>query len=159
MWRLFKTHGGLTVQLEFNTNKDTIDFMNNAESSWKVWFSSMSRWNQEVAINKRLALLDIYGLPIHTWYPEVFSEISKIWGEVVMMRINGINTEFGCLGIITNKEVWIMETISIKVEDQNFKVRVMEKVLEHLDLGENRYDKSSSLEEVLEKEIGTIGRR
>ncbi|KAI3757544.1 hypothetical protein L6452_05084 [Arctium lappa] len=64
----------------------------------------------------------------------------------------GINREFDCVGIITNNEKWIMETISIKVEDKIFKVGVMEKVWEDLDLGEDIDDKSSSSEEFLEEE-------
>ncbi|KAI3728416.1 hypothetical protein L6452_17052 [Arctium lappa] len=132
-WSGIKIHylGGLAVQLEFDTAKDAMVFLSDAESSWKMWFSSMSRWNKDVAINSRLAMLVIQGLPIHVWCSKVFSEIGRMWGEVVLTEEysnNGISKVYGRVGIITKKMEWIKEIIRIKVDGKIFREETREEV-------------------------------
>ena len=107
--------GGLSIQMDFPSDKYASDFLTNVKETWKDWFSSLNSWDACKLPTKRTALLEIHGLPIHVWNRESFIEIGSLWGDVVYSEdddANGIRKTSGHVGILTTKEEWILKTVT-----------------------------------------------
>ena len=125
---------------------------------WRDWFCSLRRWNSDVKLSKRLALLDIQGLPLHAWNHESVAKIGKLWGEAVKTELEGesrIRKIAATAGLLTEKEEWIRETIEVSIGEDIFKVRVMEKTWDNLELGEIIESVHNSESEFLSDEDGS----
>ena len=131
--------GGLSLQLDFPSKSNAQDFLHNAESSWRDWFSSLRRWGAEWKPTYRFTMLEVQGLPLHVWNNDTFTKIGGLWGEVVKTECDdnrGFCKTSVLIGILTKKEEWIMDTITIKVLDFCYKIRVAEKLGDDFEIGQ-----------------------
>ena len=99
------------MQLDFPSKGETLEFLENAKMSWSIWFSSLTHWKAGRQQEKRLAWLEIFGLPLHVWNLDWVAKIGRIWGEVVRSEIegdNGIRKIAGRVTILTENMDWIM---------------------------------------------------
>ena len=112
--------------------RDTI--FNGGKMAWlKEWFVESSKW--EITKSNpcsRLVWLNCYGIPLHLWNHQTFSEIGKIWGEVIMLADDTIkNLSFAVGKVLISTTV--MDLINKVVELDNngslTQIRVMEEQL------------------------------
>ncbi|KAJ9564378.1 hypothetical protein OSB04_000344 [Centaurea solstitialis] len=131
--------GGLSILLEFPTKEGALDFLVGAASSWKDWFSSIDWWCADRIPGKRIASLDIQGLPLHVSKKESLEAIGKIWGEVVKSPCvgeRGLCKDGGLVYVLTSKKEWIIDVVEAKVGDHLFKIRVVERAWDCWEPGE-----------------------
>ena len=86
--------GGLTILLDFTSKAVAREFLEEAEETWRDWFSLLSSWSSQVIPTNRIAVLDIQGLPIHVWNQDSAYRIGQLWGEVLKLELDkdlGIN--------------------------------------------------------------------
>ncbi|KAI3515261.1 hypothetical protein L1887_14081 [Cichorium endivia] len=78
--------GGLNTLLEFEDEEIMTSFLRNGEHVWKHWFKTLTPWRQDMQLNKRVSSLLVYGVSLHAWCEEAFSNIAKIWGTVLILE-------------------------------------------------------------------------
>ncbi|KAL4588761.1 hypothetical protein LXL04_001656 [Taraxacum kok-saghyz] len=76
--------GGLSIMLEFRDKQAARDFLQKAKEKWSQWFMTLNFWNEDHRNEDRFTSLYIRGVPLHAWRKEVFSEIAKLWGKVIL---------------------------------------------------------------------------
>ena len=67
------------------------------------------------------------------------ARIGGRWGEVIKTEMEGemgLRKAFGLVGVLTSKEEWICDTAVILIDNLQFKVRVMERIWDKLEIGE-----------------------
>ncbi|KAL4555405.1 hypothetical protein LXL04_038023 [Taraxacum kok-saghyz] len=80
--------GGLNITIEFSSKVAAKNYLYLAKSTWKNWFRILKSWSPEDLVMKRLVSLTIIGIPPHAWNPSTFSDIGAIWGETVTIIID-----------------------------------------------------------------------
>ncbi|KAJ9562376.1 hypothetical protein OSB04_007536 [Centaurea solstitialis] len=131
--------GGLSVQLVFNSKKAALDFLNEAGQVWKDWFTTLSEWSVECHPAKRLALLEIQGIPLHARNEDSLIRIGRLWGDVIKVDLDGehrFNKSISHVHIRTEKDAWIVDSVEAMVEDRRFGVRAVERPWDGWELGE-----------------------
>ena len=84
---LVRHMGGDMVVLTFKDLEERESMFNEGKMAWlKEWFvKSSKRENTKSNLCLRLVWLNCHGIPLHLWNYPTFSEIGKIWGEVIML--------------------------------------------------------------------------
>ncbi|KAJ9556592.1 hypothetical protein OSB04_011206 [Centaurea solstitialis] len=134
--------GGLSVQLDFTSNKSAIDFLERAGAVWKDWVISLRRWSIECPPSSRIALLDIHGIPLQAWNVESLITIGKLWGDVVNSNLEGArgcNKSASQVFVLTKKMDWIMDTVEALIDNVKYSIRVIERVWDGWESGEIMY--------------------
>ncbi|GFY93207.1 hypothetical protein Acr_08g0016030 [Actinidia rufa] len=98
---LVRHMGGDRVVLTFKDPEERDTMFNGGKMAWlKEWFVESSKWgNTKSNLCSRLVWLNCYGIPLHLWNHQTFSEIGKIWGEVIMLAddtIKNLSFAVGC---------------------------------------------------------------
>ncbi|KAJ9557832.1 hypothetical protein OSB04_012446 [Centaurea solstitialis] len=140
--------GGLSVQLDFTSGKAAADFLSSASAVWKDWFSSLMRWSVDCHPNKRLALLDIHGIPLHAWNEESLHKIGKLWGEVVSSDLEGargINKSVAQVYVLTERIDWIIDSAAVLIGETKFGIRVVERPWDGWEVGEIMSSEGNSI--------------
>ncbi|KAJ9567980.1 hypothetical protein OSB04_003946 [Centaurea solstitialis] len=131
--------GGLSIQLEFASPSAASAFLEGAEYSWKDWFSSLTKWKSNFAQKRRIALLEILGIPLHVWNKESLSKIGSSWGEVLASELEGdkgFKKTSGFIHVLTDRFDWITEVVEVLIGGSYFRIRVVERYWDHWELGE-----------------------
>ncbi|KAJ9561162.1 LOW QUALITY PROTEIN: hypothetical protein OSB04_006322 [Centaurea solstitialis] len=135
----FSYLGGLTIQLEFTSKSGAQEFLEGAANSWRDWFCSLHPWRPDFVPVKRIALLEIQGLPLHVWHKDYFGKVGQLWGDVVRTEVEGSGgrKKTGSFAyVLTDTKDWIMEVVEVSVGDMSFSVRVMERAWDSWEEGE-----------------------
>ncbi|KAJ9556366.1 hypothetical protein OSB04_010980 [Centaurea solstitialis] len=112
----FSYLGGLSVLLEFPSNDASSLFLSGASQVWKDWFSSLNRWSVAHLPAKRIALLDVYGIPFE--------------------GASGLRKSVGQVYVLTEKKDWIIDSAVAIIEEARFHIRVMERSWDSWEMGE-----------------------
>ncbi|KAI3780732.1 hypothetical protein L2E82_10720 [Cichorium intybus] len=113
--------------------KEVNMFLEEGEHVWKPWFKSLSLWSPQLQLNKRIASIIVYGVPMHAWCEESFSVIARKWGDVLIPEscdTDNLNLAFGRIGILTDHSGLISTSLSIIVDGVKYKINVLEDVFE-----------------------------
>ncbi|GFS40280.1 hypothetical protein Acr_00g0067550 [Actinidia rufa] len=131
---LVRHMGGDMVVLTFKDLEERDSMFNKGKMAWlKEWFVESSEWeNTKSNPCSRLVWLNCYGIPLHLWNLQTFSEIGKIWGEVIMLADDTMkNLSFAVGKVLISTTV--MDSINKVVELENngriSQIRVMEEQL------------------------------
>ncbi|GFS45394.1 hypothetical protein Acr_00g0095870 [Actinidia rufa] len=131
---LVRHMGGDMVVLTFKDLEERDSMFNKGKMAWlKEWFVESSEWeNTNSNPCSRLVWLNCYGIPLHLWNLQTFSEIGKIWGEVIMLADDTMkNLSFAVGKVLISTAV--MDSINKVVELENngriSQIRVMEEQL------------------------------
>ncbi|KAJ9547472.1 hypothetical protein OSB04_020015 [Centaurea solstitialis] len=131
--------GGLFLQLEFLKKENAIAFLEGAELVWKDWFASLRWWTKSFYPPKRLAVLEIQGLPVHVWNCRSFEKVGLKWGDIVKREeeeLEGARKVSGRVVVLTIYVECICDTVTVLIDGLYFKVRVIERVWDMPELGE-----------------------
>ncbi|KAL4583525.1 hypothetical protein LXL04_008101 [Taraxacum kok-saghyz] len=121
--------GGLAVLIEFRTNLAAKNYLFLARCTWSKWFRKLDCWTPEAQPMKRLASLNIVGVPPQAWLTNVFSDIGSNWGEVVLpewCNEDSQNRERGNVTILTQNFNIINDTVDLIIENTSFKIMIVE---------------------------------
>ncbi|KAJ9547331.1 hypothetical protein OSB04_019874 [Centaurea solstitialis] len=108
----FSYLGGFSFQLDFPSKSSALDFLHGAVDYWKDWFVSLSHWGEGLRVPKRLAILEVQGLPLHVWSSDSLVLIGSRWGKVVKTELEGgkgLRKVAGFLWVLTDRAEWITE--------------------------------------------------
>ncbi|GFZ18405.1 hypothetical protein Acr_27g0001440 [Actinidia rufa] len=126
--------GGDMVVLTFKDLEERDSMFNKGKMAWlKEWFVESFEWeNTKSNPCSRLVWLNCYGIPLHLWNLQTFSEIGKIWGEVIMLADDTMkNLSFTVGKVLISTAV--MDSINKVMELENngriSQIRVMEEQL------------------------------
>ncbi|KAI3508827.1 hypothetical protein L1887_23845 [Cichorium endivia] len=125
--------GGLNTLMEFEDETEMQNLLVNGEHIWSPWFKSLIPWNQDTQLNKRIASLLIYGVPLHAWCEEAFTTIASTWGKVLIPEVcktENLNMAFGRVGILTDHPGLISSADRITVDDKMYVINVIEDLFE-----------------------------
>ncbi|KAI3507928.1 hypothetical protein L1887_22925 [Cichorium endivia] len=125
--------GGLNTLLEFEDETGMQALLVKGEDTWRPWFKSLTPWNQDMQLNKRIASLLIYGVPLHAWCEEAFSGIARSWGKVLIpeaCETDNLNMAFGRVGILTDYPGLISSSVNISVDEKIYSINVIEDLFE-----------------------------
>ncbi|PWA49836.1 hypothetical protein CTI12_AA434350 [Artemisia annua] len=119
--------GGLHILIQFPDPESAKKALTN--NSLKSYFKSLSPWNTCYRITERVTWIAISGLPPHMWYPEPYTSIAKLWGDILLpedcsSRQFDRSTRKVC--ILTKHTNLILETIQVSIGNEIFPIRVME---------------------------------
>ncbi|GFZ02647.1 hypothetical protein Acr_15g0012550 [Actinidia rufa] len=131
---LVRHMGGDMVVITFKDLEERGSMFNGGKMTWlKEWFVESSKWESTKSnLCSRLVWLNCHGIPLHLWHYQTFSEIGKIWGDVIMLAKDTIkNLSFAVGKVLISTTV--MESINKTVELDNngslSQIRVMEEQL------------------------------
>lgn len=131
--------GGLSIQLEFISPSAASKFLEGGNSAWKDWFSSLEFWNRKLLPKKRIALIELQGIPLHVWNKDSLVKIGNRWGEVVNSVLEGDNQfrkSAGHVYVLSDRCDWIMETVDVRIEEHIFRIRAVERFWDNWETGE-----------------------
>ncbi|KAL4563336.1 hypothetical protein LXL04_027377 [Taraxacum kok-saghyz] len=109
------------------------EFLDKGKGAWSAWFAKLGWWSPGFTISQRLASINIIGLPPNGWRSDVFSEIARLWGEVVVPEscaLDKRNKDCGKVAIVTSHKEWINGKVTVSIEGVNSVVAVMESVVD-----------------------------
>ena len=131
---LVRHMGGDMVVLTFKDLEERESMFNEGKMAWlREWFVESSRWeNTKLNPCSRLVWLNCYGIPLHLWNFQTFSEIGKIWGEVIMLAeetLKKLSFAVGKILISTTVMELINKVVGLDNNGSSFQIRVMEEQL------------------------------
>ncbi|XP_057472861.1 uncharacterized protein LOC130761391 [Actinidia eriantha] len=131
---LVRHMGGDMVVLTFKDLEERESMFNEGKMAWlREWFVESSRWeNTKLNPCSRLVWLNCYGIPLHLWNFQTFSEIGKIWGEVIMLAeetLKNLSFAVGKILISTTVMDLINKVVGLDNNGSSFQIRVMEEQL------------------------------
>ncbi|KAL4573568.1 hypothetical protein LXL04_020378 [Taraxacum kok-saghyz] len=109
------------------SEEDKNKFLNNGNI--KSWFKSLKIWEDNFKIDKRIAWVNVEGIPIKYWSLEVLVQIARDWGEVVitdLCQFGGANVAQSKVCIRTKMTNHIMGSKWCKIDIETFQIRFME---------------------------------
>ncbi|KAJ9557474.1 hypothetical protein OSB04_012088 [Centaurea solstitialis] len=133
----FRFLGGFYVMVEFKNSELAGNFLSNSKEIWENWFESLVFWTFDFVVNERLALLHIHGVPPHAWCTEVFNEIAKRFGQVVIEEDcldDNFNLSVGKVGILTSCVNWLNRALKISLNGKLFNISVTEDLVNSISL-------------------------
>ncbi|KAJ9565767.1 hypothetical protein OSB04_001733 [Centaurea solstitialis] len=123
------------IQLVFEEEHLATQFLRDRVDIWKNWFSALQDWNPGFSVQERLASLLNFGIPSQG--PATFSEVAKLFGEVIIhedCRIESKNLAFGRVGILTKQMEWINKSLIVLIENFDHRICIMEDVVDSFQL-------------------------
>lgn len=93
------------------------------------WFSDIRPWSPSYVGSSRLTWIKCLGVPLHAWNEKFFSDITVSLGKFCMVddsTANKARLDFGRILIKTSIPETINRVITIQVDDQIFKIRLIE---------------------------------
>ena len=128
---LIRHMGGDMVVLTFKDPEERDTMFNGGEMAWlKDWFVESSKWEDTVTNPcSRLVWLNCYGIPLHLWNSQTFSEIGRIWGDVIKLAdetAKNLSFAVGKVLISTNIMDSINKIVELVNKGKSIKIRVME---------------------------------
>ncbi|XP_057487415.1 uncharacterized protein LOC130773499 isoform X1 [Actinidia eriantha] len=131
---LVRHMGGDMVVLTFKDLEERESMFNEGKMAWlKDWFVESSKWESTKSNPcSRLVWLNCYGIPLHLWNLQTFSEIGKIWGEIIMIAeetLKNLSFAVGKVLISTTVMDSIKKTVELDNNGSLTQIRVMEEQL------------------------------
>nr|GEW73141.1 cytochrome P450 [Tanacetum cinerariifolium] len=83
---------------------------------------SLLPWNTSYRITQRVTWIAISGLPPHMWYPEPYTSIAKLWGDILLPKdcsSRQFDRSTGKVCILTTHTNLILETIQVPIGDDD----------------------------------------
>ncbi|KAI8561024.1 hypothetical protein RHMOL_Rhmol04G0303500 [Rhododendron molle] len=128
---LVRHMGGDMVVLTFKDIAERDSTFNGGKMAWlRDWFIESSKWeeskNNPVA---RLVWLNCYGIPLHLWNVQTFSNIGLIWGDVILIAddtIKDLTFSVGKVLISTKEMELINQVVEIENKGKTSQIRVIE---------------------------------
>ncbi|KVI05360.1 Reverse transcriptase zinc-binding domain-containing protein [Cynara cardunculus var. scolymus] len=99
----------------------------------------MRRWNTKFRSVNRITRLEIQGLPIQVWNSDSLCKVGGLWGKVVNYELLGdlgFRRTHGFVDVLTESLDWIRDTVKVIIGRSHYKIRVIEKSWDGLELGE-----------------------
>ncbi|GFS33349.1 hypothetical protein Acr_00g0027860 [Actinidia rufa] len=126
--------GGDMAVLTFKDLEERESMFNKRKMAWlKDWFVESFKWeNTKSNPSSRLVWLNCYGIPLHLWNLQTFSEIGKIWGEIIMIAeetLKNLSFVVGKVLISTTVMDSINKTVELDNNGSLTQIRVMEEQL------------------------------
>ncbi|KAL4574419.1 hypothetical protein LXL04_021250 [Taraxacum kok-saghyz] len=111
--------GGLSFLLSFRSKEAADVFRNTGRDSWGVWFNSLSEWTPSFALNHRIAVISITGLLPQAWIGEAFSEVARLWGDILHCRsaVDSKNRDRAKVVILTHHMQRINEKVAVNIDN------------------------------------------
>ncbi|GFY88917.1 hypothetical protein Acr_06g0008570 [Actinidia rufa] len=139
---LVRHMGGDMVVITFKDLEEKESMFNGGKMTWlKEWFMESSKWESTKSNPcSRLVWLNCHGIPLHLWHYQTFSEIGKIWGDVIMLAedtIKNLSFAVGKVLISTTVIESINKTMELDNNGSLSQIRVMEEQLVSLSNTEN----------------------
>lgn len=164
--------GGLRVLVDCVSIEALGTLLTEGSNRLLEWFVWIQPWDKEKELSRpaRMVWLNIEGVPLHVWNSQVFHDIAKEWGDVLEIEDLTTTKDQVCIGrvcIVSQTRQVISECINLVVDEESFRVRVLEDLREIMDFGP-RYEipddsESSVIEEfeniqlLLEDEHMSVG--
>ncbi|XVF37463.1 hypothetical protein REPUB_Repub20aG0010400 [Reevesia pubescens] len=118
------------VSLKSCTDKDTLEAMESQQWAWLMeWFVEINPWSENFSSSYRVTWISCFGVPIHGWNYDTFSNIANIWGVLISLDAKALELKDfskGSLRIMTNLFERIDEIIEVHCGSTVFPVRVTE---------------------------------
>ncbi|KAL4564725.1 hypothetical protein LXL04_028794 [Taraxacum kok-saghyz] len=111
--------GGMSIMFEFKEVESATEFLAKAKPVWSCSFSKLEWWSPEFTVNQWLASINILGIPPSGWKSEVFSEVARIWGQVMVPDpcLQGKkNKHCGKVVLLTPHKSWISGEVSVSID-------------------------------------------
>ncbi|KAJ0575245.1 putative RNA recognition motif domain, nucleotide-binding alpha-beta plait domain superfamily [Helianthus annuus] len=103
---VIKYLGGLRVMLVFKTSTEAEEFIKLKEELWSIWFVSLYPWEGQNLPFQRLAWILIKGVPLQFWGPDIFNQIGKLVGKVIIpsrASDDDVDLSVNKIGVLSNK--------------------------------------------------------
>ncbi|KAL4559089.1 hypothetical protein LXL04_031222 [Taraxacum kok-saghyz] len=120
--------GGLQFLLSFRIVQAAEEFLVNGANTWKAWFKLLAKWDPQGRQNRRIAVISITGIPPNAWTMESFTEIGRLWGEVLHCSCIGESKirDKAKVTILTNTMHRIEEKVLANIDDFQYFVKASE---------------------------------
>ncbi|KAJ0582145.1 hypothetical protein HanHA300_Chr04g0149011 [Helianthus annuus] len=120
--------GGLTVLLSFKEELAAKSFAEDS-SVWARWFAPIDLWVGQSLPFERLAWINIFGVPPHLFFLNVFNSIGGRYGRVVQESQSNEEDRdltFDCIGVLTDNGISISGLLKLRWQDNSYRVLVKE---------------------------------
>jgi hypothetical protein len=125
------------------------------------WFKEIRPWNPNDIDLERIVWLRIFGVPIHAWNDDFFSQVTKPWGAFIKsdnVTCTKLSMDVARLLIRTSCQKPIDEFINVRINGVIFHIRVLEdsygpmRLMIPQAIGTDGIDQGSNCSEEEEKE-------
>ncbi|KAM0025680.1 putative RNA recognition motif domain, nucleotide-binding alpha-beta plait domain superfamily [Helianthus debilis subsp. tardiflorus] len=121
--------GGLRLLLTFEKQSDAMNFLDNQRDNWEKWFKDLFFWDGRHLPFQRLAKLQIRGVPLQFWGPNIFDQIGNLIGSVVFpskASDEDLDLSVNTVSIITNKVARINSILTIAWHGNSHEILISE---------------------------------
>ncbi|KAM0049594.1 putative RNA recognition motif domain, nucleotide-binding alpha-beta plait domain superfamily [Helianthus debilis subsp. tardiflorus] len=119
--------GGLSILVVFKSSAEADSFR--AEASGFGWFSNLDIWKGQPMAFKRIAWLNIHGVPLHLSGNETFDSVGRCFGKVLHASQRQPEDNFltsDCVCVLTDSVKRIEEVVKVTEDGKRYKVWVEE---------------------------------
>ncbi|GKC82939.1 nucleotide-binding alpha-beta plait domain-containing protein, partial [Tanacetum coccineum] len=81
--------GGLSILLEWPTESAANDILDKSKNILQNWMEDVQKWDEEMEQPKRLAWIQLEGLPMHAWSVGSVESLTKSFGRII--EVDNIN--------------------------------------------------------------------
>ncbi|XP_028061432.1 uncharacterized protein LOC114264892 [Camellia sinensis] len=124
--------GGRLAVITFSSQQHKKEARQKIEKWLVHWCDFITDWEKGIYIaQERCVWITCVGVPFNLWNVTTFSDIGKVWGEVVQIGediLSQSSFQSGKVRIITNRLEFINEVINVECNGNIFPVRVCEEL-------------------------------
>lgn len=123
--------GGNLVLLSPKGIEEVQDILSESKAWLSKWFIDIKSWCQELVSKERFVWVSITGIPPHAWKEEVFKIVVQMFGKFITLddsTRNKYRFDVGKALISATSAETINRTVTMKINEHLFKIRVVEDI-------------------------------